>query len=335
MLERLRDSASNPTRWDKIAFYDKKFLVRLLIERELVHRFADAYPFELSLLFVHGISAAEHDAVLQAWREKVRHDLVRPTTVIQRWGAEELRTFDGDRANPKVATIMARDFRAFVRVMPHSEYPSGSSCICANYAEFTDGFTTKYFRNQNLTDLRWGLPGGVDLGCRENSTFDHTHAAFYGCGQGGFEIANMTVLSQECGESRLWGGMHFTRSVAAGRELCAGLGELGLDYVEVIQNRSDFGTSYVKGMERPQCGDQMKETTTNSDGGSSSRGPSQSPTTPKTNYPTREIVNEVPLTRSPTTTATSSSGSFSIFRGNCVAGLGTASLAAGLFVFLW
>ena len=30
-----------------------------------------------------GYTAAEYDALLVVWKEKVRHDLVRPTTVIQ------------------------------------------------------------------------------------------------------------------------------------------------------------------------------------------------------------------------------------------------------------
>merc|ERR1719446_131775 len=38
--------------------------------------------------------------------------------------------------------IAARDFEAFIRVMPHPEFPSGSSCLCTTYQEFTDMWMT-------------------------------------------------------------------------------------------------------------------------------------------------------------------------------------------------
>ena len=56
------------------------------------------YSFEEELLFIYNIGVAEYDATLQAWREKVRHDLVRPTTVIKRWGSDVLNTFSGDKS---------------------------------------------------------------------------------------------------------------------------------------------------------------------------------------------------------------------------------------------
>lgn len=72
----------------RLPFYDKKCLIRLLIQNTLKDRYrtmplSSPYSFEDELLFVHGISAAEYDAVLHAWYAKREHDLVRPTTVIQ------------------------------------------------------------------------------------------------------------------------------------------------------------------------------------------------------------------------------------------------------------
>mmetsp|Transcript_20520 Transcript_20520/g.23543 ORF Transcript_20520/g.23543 Transcript_20520/m.23543 type:complete len:642 (+) Transcript_20520:44-1969(+) len=251
VIERVKESAMDKMKWDKIAFYDKKFLVRILIQEEIIKQFKGTYKFEDELLFVHAIGAAEHDSVLHAWREKVMHDLVRPTTVIQRWGQDEITTFDGNRKDPGIATINANDFHAFIRVMPHSEYPSGSSCICAAYHEFTDIFTHEYFE-KNLTDMFWGY-GGIDLGCSELSVLDPARADFLGCKQGGFTIPNMDALAKECGESRLWGGMHFTASVPAGRELCTGIGSLAFEYMQMIRNGSSLCEAHVKGDDRPQC----------------------------------------------------------------------------------
>jgi len=260
VIDRLKNSAQDTSRWDKISFYDKKFLVRLLIQEAMKQQFQDTYTFEDELLFNHGIGAAEYDSILHAWRHKVEHDLVRPTTVIQKyWGSAiqnenvTLQTFNGDRKMPKVQTIHARDFQAFARVMPHSEYPSGSSCICQSYYEYVDAFTQNTFNGKLLKEMQWGY-GGIDFGCDDRSVLDPSRADFLGCKQGGFVIENMAALSEECGESRLWGGMHFTKSVDAGRDLCKGLGTMGWEYVTKIRNGSDLGSTHIRGVgERPQC----------------------------------------------------------------------------------
>lgn len=134
VVQRLAETASDPIKKQKIAFYDNKLLVINTIEGFVKSQFADKYTFEDEVLYIAGIAFGEYEATLMAWREKVRHDLVRPTTVIKRWGSDVLTTFTGDKGMDGPGEIAARDFQAFQRVMPHSEYPSGSSCICTAYA---------------------------------------------------------------------------------------------------------------------------------------------------------------------------------------------------------
>lgn len=87
-----------------------------------------------------GSKTTEYDSILQVWREKVRHDLVHPTTVIQKWGSDDLFTYNGDRTSAGPSTIKARDFQVFQRVMAHSEYPSATACLCESLVEFTERF---------------------------------------------------------------------------------------------------------------------------------------------------------------------------------------------------
>ena len=42
--------------------------------------------------------------------------------------------------------------------------------------------------------------------------------------------ATVDALAEACGASRLDGGMHFTGAVAAGEELCKGIGTAGFEY---------------------------------------------------------------------------------------------------------
>ena len=55
--------------------------------------------FEAGSAFLVGYTSAEHDATVVAWKEKVRHDLVRPTTFIQRTKTtEDITTWGGPYA---------------------------------------------------------------------------------------------------------------------------------------------------------------------------------------------------------------------------------------------
>lgn len=250
VVERLRVLASSNDMKTKVHFFDNKLAVRGLIQDSIRRKFPN-HSFEDQMLFIHGISTVEYDATLASWREKVRHDLVRPTTVIQRWGNDEIDTFNGDRDSTGPATIKAKDFQPWIRVMPHSEYPSGSACLCTAYAEFSDVFTQELYGSK--LDQLEASPDAWNLLCPGTPT--HVPGiAGYGCEGSEVILEDMTELQYVCGQSRLWGGMHFTTSVGAAEEMCSGLGDLGMDYVHMIKAGSDWTNSYRKGDARPTCG---------------------------------------------------------------------------------
>ena len=63
-----------------IEFYDNKVAVVFALTQAVA---AKGVPFEFILNFLVGTTAASYDSVILAWKEKVEHDLVRPTTWIQ------------------------------------------------------------------------------------------------------------------------------------------------------------------------------------------------------------------------------------------------------------
>ena len=75
------------------------------------------------------------DAIVIAWREKIAHNKVRPTTVVHELlGNEVVNTYGGpNRGGPR--DIPAKEWQPFIRTMPHAEYPSASACICTSYSE--------------------------------------------------------------------------------------------------------------------------------------------------------------------------------------------------------
>lgn len=209
------------------------------------------------LCVLNSLAWGYDDSVVLAWTEKVRHDLVRPTTVIQRWGNDTLLTYGGDPSVMEPVEIAARDFQAHTRVMPHSEFPSGSSCMCTVFREFTDGFTEAMYGG-NLQNIVFGGDDGHRINCDNEIGEDLPKG---GCDHR-FSLADMKELEEVCGQSRLWGGMHFTKSVPGGHELCTGIGEKTLDYMLEIMAGTDFGgNEYFYGDERPTCSDPSKDMT--------------------------------------------------------------------------
>jgi len=247
VVKRLKELVGDESRIAMLREFDNKLITRAIIAFSFRQQFSSSYTFEDYVMFVIGISSVEHDAVIQCWREKVRFDGVRPTTVIQRWNDDVINTYNGDPTSTEPKEIKARDFQSFIRVMPHSEYPSGSASICAAYADFTDHYTKEYFGGKTLNLVPVG-EGGLSFGCDSPSPFK------LGCG-GRYHVHNMTELAEMCAESRLWGGMHFTKSIEAGKEIMSGIGELGLNFVKTIRNGSDWSNSYKRGDPRPVCGD--------------------------------------------------------------------------------
>lgn len=233
VIERLKEASSDQYKQDAIYRFDNKLTVRSIISEGIRQKFGMTriHSFQDEILFKVGLSTAEYDGVVQAWAEKAHHDLVRPTTVIKSWGNDDLYTYGGDQSVMGPVDIKARDFEAYIRVMPHSEFPSGSSCLCTTYYEFADTFMMARY-NDTLTELGWGV------------------------GENSYVLANMEELRDVCGESRLWGGMHYTAAIDAGSEACSGIGQLAYDYVDTLKNGatfSDGGGPWYWGDDLPDC----------------------------------------------------------------------------------
>lgn len=163
---------------------------------------------EAQVFYHYGYTSSEHDAVLLAWKEKIRHNRVRPTSVVQALGGQEITSFAG--------THKAKDWVPFIRVMPHAEYPSGSGCICIAVAQFIDTFLSDQYGDTSMKTT-W--------------EFEDIQPVTFG---------EMMDLANVCGESRLWGGMHFAASVPDSFALCDGVGVLG--YTELMKPLLGKGT---------------------------------------------------------------------------------------------
>ena len=171
---------------------------------------------------------ATFDAVVAVWKEKIRQDAVRPTgqTMQYLFGEDErFEVWGGPgKANAK---ITAAEWKPYIRTMPHSEYPSASSCACSSFVEhaltFTGGKDDFPF---NVTFVKGSSkfhPGQVP----ENDV--------------SVTINKLSEWARLCGKSRLYAGVHFEPAVEAGEKLCEGIGKKSQEIVDrLVSGKGDF-----------------------------------------------------------------------------------------------
>eukprot|EP01024_Parvocaulis_polyphysoides_P060369 TRINITY_DN6579_c0_g1_i2.p1 TRINITY_DN6579_c0_g1~~TRINITY_DN6579_c0_g1_i2.p1 ORF type:complete len:567 (+),score=37.83 TRINITY_DN6579_c0_g1_i2:99-1703(+) len=168
-----------------------------------------------SLIFwgQQGYITALHDSTVVVWKEKLRHDAVRPTSIIEYLLDNEQVTAWGGENNDMATQMKAKEFVSYLRTMPHSEYPSGSACVC----EASIGFARE-FTGVDVFDKPYSivfLPGGPNVA--PTMQLSKTTVVF---------VRSHSELSRLCAESRLWGGFHFRPAIEAGADLCKGIGKL-------------------------------------------------------------------------------------------------------------
>ena len=111
----------------------------------------------------------------------------------------------------KTTDITGNDWLSYLRTMPHAEYPSGTSCVCAAYVEFMRRFlkADKFDPEVIVTYKK---------GCSRRET-GRTPAADLDIVLSSFD--DMIAL---CGKSRHYAGVHFEASIQAGNDLCGPVG---------------------------------------------------------------------------------------------------------------
>lgn len=158
-----------------------------------------------------GEAMATYDAMLLAWREKRRHDLMRPGPLLRRlYKGSTVRTFRG--LGQKVGPLPVDEWTSLVQTMPHSEYPSASAIICTAVLKHEELLQKDQFGADfvvppfNLTIAPANVPF-IPLSKPITVTFPNLRAA-----------------AHDCGQSRLWSGLHFEPAVRVGAALGRSIG---------------------------------------------------------------------------------------------------------------
>lgn len=207
-------------------WWEAKFLSLGIVVSE--YRNAIGFSDQDSFRFLFGDALALHDSVLVAWKEKRRHDLVRPTTLVRHlMKGKKVTAWRG--VEEGVGEIDAEEWEPVIPVQPHSEYPSGSAAVCwSAFEHLRAGLEDSVLQpNETIRSFDFILhPEYLTLAGPSNPVKRPFRVTFETPEDG----------ARSCGESRLDVGVHFEPSIDAGYDVAKGIGKIAYKHALDLYN---------------------------------------------------------------------------------------------------
>lgn len=152
---------------------------------------------------------AAFDAAIAVWHHKRDFDAVRPATAIEfLYGDEHVTAWAGP-GRGTATDLPGRYWQSYLPTADHPEYPSGSSALCHAHAE-----TSRHYFGGD--DLDWTVPTAAGSSIIEPGVTPAVDLMLH--------FDTWSDLATACGDSRVWGGVHFEPSVTAGSDLGRAVG---------------------------------------------------------------------------------------------------------------
>ena len=165
------------------------------------------------------------DATLASWAAKMSVDAIRPVSLIRfLFGNQTISAWGGSGKGTQA--MKGASFNSYLRTMPHSDFPSGTACICVAYAEWAE------MASNSPGQLHYSFHFPAGSSAREPSM---TPARDLDVGWNTTES-----FINECSMSRLYAGVHFQPSIEASKRMCRGIGRKSfLKIKNLLEGRDD------------------------------------------------------------------------------------------------
>jgi hypothetical protein len=160
---------------------------------------------------------ASFDTAIAVWNDKHRYDAVRPFSAIRFLYRNRKVKAWGGPGRGTVDDLPGSQWESYLNVANHPEYPSGSASFCAAHAQVmrrllgTDSLGFSVAVPAGSSRVEPGVTPAADLALSWDTWTD---------------------LENDCGQSRLWGGVHFAASIPAGMEIGHRVGDLAFEFVQ-------------------------------------------------------------------------------------------------------
>ncbi len=162
-------------------------------------------------------NAAEFDTAIAVWHQKIKYNAVRPWSAISYVYGNQRVTAWGGPGKGTVSDIPGNQWRSYLPVADHAEYPSGSAAFCAAHVHVLK----KLFKSE---EFGWTVtvPAG-------GSTYEK---GFTPATQTTLSFPTYSVFKDECGKSRQYAGVHFRDSIDAGYSIGDRVGKKAYRFVQ-------------------------------------------------------------------------------------------------------
>jgi hypothetical protein len=160
---------------------------------------------------------AAFDGGIATWKEKSRFDAVRPVSAIRHLYANKKITGWAGPGRGIVDDLPGSEWRSYLNTGNHPEYPSGSSCFCAAYAQAS----RRYFGSDAFG---FAMPAAAGSSVIEPGVTPATDIVL-----GPWNT--YTDFENECSRSRVYGGVHFTAATVEGQAMCRPVGDLAYEFI--------------------------------------------------------------------------------------------------------
>lgn len=146
-------------------------------------------------------NAAEFDISIAIWHQKIKYNTSRPWTAVSHVYGNQPVTAWGGPGKGTVSDIPGNQWRSYLPVADHAEYPSGSAGFCAAHA---------YLLRKTFNTDNFGWSVTVPAG---GSTYEK---GFTPKVETTLSYPTYSVLKDQCGKSRQFAGVHFSDATEAG-----------------------------------------------------------------------------------------------------------------------
>jgi hypothetical protein len=162
---------------------------------------------------------AAYDAGIVIWQEKRRHDAVRPYSAIRYIYGDSPVTAWGGPGRGTVNDLPASEWKSYLEEADHPEFPSASACFCQAHGQSA----RLYLGNDNLN---WMVPAPAGS--------SHVEPGITPAADTSLFFPTWTGFIEDCGQSRVWAGVHFQAAVDESRRLCNVFGDMAYDYLQQL-----------------------------------------------------------------------------------------------------
>lgn len=170
--------------------------------------------------FVHiefATNIASFDTAIAIWHNKRKFDTVRPFSAVKYIYGNNIVSAWGGPGKGTVYDLPANQWKSYLPVANHPEYPSATSSICAAHAQVM----RRLHGDDNLNFSVNISAGSSRIEPNITPQSDLT-----------LSWTSWSDFENDCGQSRLWSGVHFPDSIPAGMDIGHQIADITYQYMQ-------------------------------------------------------------------------------------------------------